>query len=185
MMFKYYFSLFLFYSFSINAQDKNFTISDNGDIIWQDIIISNTPIDSILYFVKRSGQFGNIDTLSNTIVGEIKRREFDYTNAKSSIWKSDVPGYMVMHDYSATFEVNFKPGRYRIAVKNIKCIGKKSNPKDNMFITKPDEIFPLGDFAFKGKKKEFQNNFSKYSVPILTYNFNKLFTFTESKNSDW
>jgi hypothetical protein len=184
-MIKYYFALFLVSSFNVYGQDKNFTANDNGEIIWQDIITSDKSIDSILYFIKRSGYFENIDTLSNSIVGEIKRREFDYSKAKSSIWKSDLPGYMVMHDYSATFEVNFKPNKYRIVIKNIKCIGKKSNPRNNMFITKPDEIFPLNDFAFKGKKREFEISFTKYSVPILTYNFNNLFTFTEGQNSDW
>ena len=89
-MLKYYPLLLFFYSLSVHAQDKNFSISDKRDIIWQDIVTTNTPIDSILYFIKRSGQFENIDTLSNTILGEIKRREFDYSNAKSSIWKTDV-----------------------------------------------------------------------------------------------
>ena len=96
-----------------------------------------------------------------------------------------MPRYLIIHDYSATFEVNFKAGRYRVVVKNTKCIGKKSNIRDNMFVNKPDEIFPLNDVAFNRKKKEFQNSFIKYLIPIFSNNLNKLFNFTELKKFDW
>ena len=54
-----------------------------------------------------------------------------------------------------------------------------------MFVNKPDEIFPLNDVAFNRKKKEFQNSFIKYLIPIFSNNLNKLFNFTELKKFDW
>ena len=141
--------------------------------------------NELLLQIKKTGNFSNIDTASNTILGEIKRMPIDYSSGKETIWKSNIPLYIKMSDISATFELNYKIGKYQVIIRNINCIGKADNPTNNMMFLKPNELDPLKNYALKTNKLEINKQFLKNSVPIFDFTFNNLFSINENKINNW
>lgn len=175
-----------FISLTIGAfsQDTTFKISDNTEVIWQKVIESNRPFDSLFFGLKRTGLFIQLDSSSSLIIGELKRTGLDYSSFKETILVSEIPLYIKMCDFSASFELEYKVDKYRITVKNIKSIGKAENGH-GFWDIKPDETSPLSFYAFKLNKKEFSKSFLKYSKPIFDKNFISFFTITQNKNDNW
>ncbi len=170
---------------TVQSQDSTFFITDKKEVIWKKVYNTDYSYKMLLFELKKSGLFQNIDTINTTILGEIKRTAIDYSNAKETIWKSDIPLYVKMSDISATFEINFKPNKYQVIIKNIKCIGKIDNPTDNFLFSKPNEIESINFYALKQSKLEFNKPFIKLSIPIFNYHFDKLFSISNSKQLEW
>jgi hypothetical protein len=171
---------------SINSysQDTTFFVTDSKDIVWKKVFTTSLTFNELLLQVKKTGLFSNIDTSSNLILGELKRTPIDYSNGKETIWKSDIPIYIKLSDITATFEINYKAGKYQVIIKNIKCIGKTDNPTNSLFL-KPNEVELLSFYALKNSKPEFNKNFIKSSVPIFDFTFNKFFSLKDMNNNNW
>ena len=167
------------------SQDTTFHIVDNGEVVWKKIFPTTFTFNELLFNIKKTGLFSNIDTSFNSILGEIKRTPIDYSNAKETIWKSDIPLYIKMSDITATFEINYKLGKYQVVIRNIKCVGKLDNPQNSFLFLKPNESESLSVYALKNNKKELTKSFLKYSMPIFDFTFTKFFLTKESKQSDF
>jgi hypothetical protein len=163
------------------SQEINFKVSENNDVIWQKVFEINSSFDSLYLQLQKKGYFSHLDTLGNSIIGELKRTDIDYSGSKDNLWKSDVPIYIKKCDIVAFFEIEYKPFRYRVTLKNIKCIGKSENG-NGFFDIKPNEMNSLSFFALKNKK--FDKPFLKYSIPILEKNFSSFFS-TDNKKGNW
>lgn len=178
-------TLFLSLHFFAWATDTTFVVTENKELVWKKVYTSDFTFNELLANIKSTGLFYNVDTLGNSIFGEIKKTAFDINETKVGFWESDLPMYMIWSDFKATFVINYKPGKYQVTVKNITCIGKPTNVENNILILKPGEEDPITSYALKNNKAEIRKTFIKLSKPILDRQFDKYFSPRENDSNDF
>ena len=175
---------FIALTFSTFCQDTTFKITDKNEVIWQKVIESSRSFDSLYFGLKKTGLFTQLDSSQSLIIGELKRTGLDFSSFKENLLVSEIPIYIKVCDFSASFEIEYKSDKYRVTLKNIKCIGKAENGR-GFWDIKPDETSTLNLYAYKLNKKEFSKSFLKYSKPIFDKNFISFFSIANNKNDVW
>ncbi len=166
--------------FAINtsfAQDtKNFKIV-NGRLIWQKVYECKDSINQIVANLKKGGIVKENEITNNVITGIIKELDADYKGAGFS--RGFTPIYLISNRITCSIMIDFKEGKYRVTIKNMKLTNFLESP-----ISKVGESEPIETYALKKKNTVFKDIFLKDAVTILNYTFNKIFEQTSKEEDD-
>lgn len=171
--------VFLFISVkSLDAQNYNFKIVDER-LMWQAVYNKEVSPDEMVSYLKQYDYITDIQQSQDDIIARIDRHVLDHRGAGSSDF--GVSPFVKRNVWSASFRVEFKPGRYRVTIVEIisdlpaTSLAGSTQTKD-----------PLEKWALKSRNSEFRIAFKKYNAVIFNHSFNKIFDFTYQKfDDDW
>jgi hypothetical protein len=152
---------------------NNFKIID-GDIIWQKIYETTMSKDTLLSLFESSGLFTRIE-VSKQFMGDLKKMDADIKGAGYD--KMAVPMYIPNKYITGFLTVDFREGKYRVTIKNIKLIQKA-----DYSLAEQGEETSLNTYAVKGDN-EFKSAFLKAPSKIYNYTFEKAFAIKETDDN--
>ncbi len=153
---------------------RNFKI-DQSEIYWQKIYYEVESIDDLYSKVVISCDFENVEKDLNTISATFNGLSVDHKGAGHSKWT--MPIYLRDSFIEGKLIIELKPNKYRVTIRNIKCISKYDTS-----LTESEEKSCLEDFSVN-RKDNFKSLFKRSASEILDFSFNKLLEFKE--NNDW
>jgi hypothetical protein len=169
------FCIFSIISYSQELPTYNFKIED-GRLIWQKTFDTKLEFQGLIKAIKSTGAMDKPDTVSNQITGDLKQMAIDYKGVgKTSMntWiiltRSSLMGYAT---------IDYKSGKYRLTLKNLKLIQNFTDP-----LLKMGQLTPADELAIKNN--EFKKAFLKQGAEILDYSINKAFAIDEKKTENW
>jgi len=157
--------LICFKSYSQDLAFNNFKL-ENGTLIWQKVYKTKLSNDELIKSFKISGIIKNFDAFDNFIIGNIKLMSIDYKSFGKS-YLSTVT-YISDNYFNSFILIEFKEGRYKVTLKDMKLITKYSNKQNNEF--------DISDFKMIFKKSPSE---------IFNFTFDKVFTIKKKKKSNW
>lgn len=157
------------------GQTDNFYNTDKK-VSWEKIFETSKTFDQLLSSVKQSGNFSDIEVVEGRIIANFKNivpkyREAGYTLMGTSMYLSN-------GIFFGNATIDFKEGKYRVIVSNIKMTYKV--PTMNMSMT--DQTGGLEEVALK-RNSDFRTSFFSKDSKILNYTFTELFTFESTKKT--
>jgi hypothetical protein len=159
------------------SSDINFKLID-GNIAWQKVY--DNPVDINTYFakIKSTSSINNVELSNEVIFGEINQLSHEYKQAGLK-WASTaiyVSGMLT----NAKFRVEFKDGRYRVTVSDIRMIQRNVN---QLTLTSSNEIALQN---IEVKNNEVKPKFLQKEGKAYDYSFNKIFEYkSEEDKNDW
>lgn len=154
---------------------ENFKI-DNGSLIWQKVYETTLSTEAIVKQLKSDGNIKNIDFTDNLLTGELDIPA-NYKNAGYS--EMSIPMYIPRNNIVCFVTIDFKDGRYRATLKNIKLKATMEDP-----LTKIGETSNLDSYALRKKNTEFKAQFLNVPNKIYDYTFNQIFEMNEKTDND-
>lgn len=159
------------------AQDSfnNFKVTESNDLIWQKVYDIDVTTRDMYSYIKSIGSIKGIEMSEGVIYGEISELSLLYKEAGLK-W-SNTAMYVSRLNTFASFNIDFREGRYRVTV-----TGVKSAMPNTLEVTRNSISYTdLKDLAFsKGKvKKSFIDKESK----AFDYTFNKLFEYKKTDDN--
>lgn len=161
-------------TFSVSAQE-NFKI-DNGSLIWQKVYQTTLSTEATVKQLKSDGNIKNISLSDHLFTGELDIPA-DYKNAGFSLMST--PMYIARNNIVCSVTIDFKDGRYRITLRNIRL---KATAEDSQ--TKIGETVNLDLYALRKKNTEFKAKFLNVPNKIYDYTFNHIFEPKEKTDND-
>ncbi|SHH89603.1 hypothetical protein SAMN05421866_4175 [Chryseobacterium oranimense] len=165
----------IFVTTVIYSQEKAFTIV-NKQVSWQKIYESTKSALEIKKILMTNGKikFNNNESDNNNLSGDISDFIMDFKGAGYT--RMGTPNYLSNSSkFSGNFKMEFKEGKYRVSISNIKFkgdswslysggIGVSSNGDDN-----------LESFALTKDREYFKGQFQGRSSSIIDHSFSDLF----------
>lgn len=161
--------------FAQNDNDYNFVVKD-GEIIWQRVFQDSRPFDELCDVAKASKAFENVVINGSKIEGSLTPEKADIKGAGYGYMSAS---YLVSNSHlTANFVLQWKEGRYRVTLMDIKFIGAgmMGVSVGGIFASAiaPGEKINLDTFLRKnGKIKE--TFYSSDTAEILDYTFTSIF----------
>lgn len=161
--------------FAQNDNDYNFVVKD-GEIIWQRVFQDSRPFDELCDVAKASKAFENVVINGSKIEGSLTPEKADIKGAGYGYMSAS---YLVSNSHlAANFVLQWKEGRYRVTLMDIKFIGAgmMGVSVGGIFASAiaPGEKINLDTFLRKnGKIKE--TFYSSDTAEILDYTFTSIF----------
>ena len=161
------------------SQDNTFNlkIDKNGQVIWQKIFDTDLNFSELINKVKMSGNVLNIENTENSIFGEMRRLECDYIGAGYK--RAGVAISILANDLIGYVNIDFKEGKYRVTLKNLKYIHKMNTP-----VGRQDQITDFDSTVLKNGKFRKRLN-SNHQAEIIDYTFTKAFSFEKEETNEW
>lgn len=163
--------------FSQNLELNNFKI-ENNNLIWQKIYETHYTKTELIDHFKKSGKILDIEITENDLTGRLKNLDLDYKGFGKSEMSTAI--YISRNFLSSFVLIEFKDGKYRVTLKDLKLAQKYSDALSN-----EGEISELKDYAVKSNNSDYKNGFKKEPSEILNFTFNKVFENIERKNDKW
>ncbi|MGB5982611.1 MAG: hypothetical protein WBG46_10760 [Nonlabens sp.] len=135
---------------SFNPMD-NFEIQD-GRLYWQKVYNSDLSIDEVEQLMIESGHYKNVIIINNSITAELVDFSINHKGYGSSDFST--PSYILGSSFQAFALFEFKNGRYRATIKNIRLIQNYNTSSSDM-----GEVSQLEDHALKKKNTTYRNGF--------------------------
>lgn len=156
------------------GQEKvnNFFIDKRG-ILWQRVFETSLTFKEITQQLKNTGVLRNIEVSDHTLLGDIKPM---FANSQGAGFTGiETPSYMSEYLLEGFLLLEYKEGRYRVTVKNLRVIKKSYDSIKNA------EQNTLEYFALKNLKNEMSDAFKRAPSAILDYTFTTLFEVKEAE----
>lgn len=172
-------ALVLIFSDTAFSQDNifNFKIDESGQVIWQKIYETEMDFTGLVSEIKTSGNIQEAEVQGNRLFGDLRRLEFDFRGL--GLKRASAPMSLLGNDLLGFVNIDYKEGRYRVIVRNMKYISKLDTP-----FSKQDQIFDFDEAVTK--KGEFRKNFNaNHQAEIIDYTLSKTFSLTEIASEDW
>jgi len=133
--------LICFKSYSQDLAFNNFKL-ENGMLIWQKVYKTKLSNDELIKSFKISGIIKNFDAFDNFIIGNIKHMSIDYKGFGKSHLSTVT--YISDNYFNSFILIEFKEGRYKVTLKDMKLITRYSNKQNNEF-----DLSELKDYVIK------------------------------------
>jgi hypothetical protein len=171
----------VFCSSVIQAQENktvnNFSVNENGRIIWQKVFEDTTiKFDDIINSIKSNDVFKNVEFNDNRITFWVKSFE---TDPKAVGFSRMTTQFYVLSNQKAFFTIDYKLGKYRITAVNF----SNFPPTIDLSIKVEYEEEPLETMALS--EGSFNSYFSKKGSLIIDNAIQKLFKINKSIDKNW
>ena len=165
------FILLIFFLNSLNLFGQNFNFDKTGGIIWQCVYTTDMQSSEFQKSLHLSPCIHTIEKVDSTFyTARLQKSKIDYKSYGFS--RMQLPIYLTNNDVVADVIIEYKPGKYRITLKNI-----------DLKTTTGMEYGTLNDVAI-GEDGYFADHFLKDAGNIYHNNFKKWFEL-ESISNDW
>jgi hypothetical protein len=168
-------TFFCINTYSQELEFENFKIEE-GTFLWQKIYETELSNEDLINSIKTSGIIKEIQNMENSLTGIIENLNLDYKGFGKS--EMNTAMYISRSYFKSFVLIEFKEGKYRITLKEMKLVQKYSDG-----LSEEGEISELRNFAVKNSKSKFKKSFKKAPAGILNFTFDKVFKF--KKKSDW
>lgn len=176
-------SLFIL-PFSGIAQDSdteylNFEINSNGDLVWQKIYELDVTLEELQQYFTNESFTSNIKLIDDIFSGQSKGRKIGVS--KTSKWRTIGANLF----YEAFISVEFKEGRYRVTLTDIKFSAVE---RYNLWSGGMQNQKTTFEESFISRRTgEFRNpGIIENSLTIYDKEFDNVFTLKENKiEDDW
>ena len=160
------------------GQVENFSI-ENKKLFWEKIYESAETKESIEAKLKQSGNFYDIENIDGSLTMKFKDIVPKYREVGQSV------GYASMYISSGLFfgsaTVEFKDGRYRVILSNI----KDKYTLYSMSLNDAESTINIEEVAIT-RSGDFKSGFAKRDAKVLNYTFNEMFDVSKFKQkTDW
>jgi hypothetical protein len=159
------------------SSTDNFAI-ENGKLLWQKVDETELTKKQLTQKIKSSGDFKNLELNENGIIADITNLTLDYKGYGSS--EMSTPIYIARNNVNSFIQIQFKEGKYRVTIKNIKLT--QSYDTD---LSSQGEMTNLDVFALKKRNTEFKSSFLKKPSKIINFTFEKITEFKIKENDKW
>ena len=112
--------LCMFTATGVYAQTNNFSVTEEGNLIWQKVFESQSSYEDIFNIILNSGSFTDILDNGGVITCRIPQSKVDYKSMGFS--RGTVPIYVATYDFTGFATIQVKDGRYRVTVEKIVMI---------------------------------------------------------------
>lgn len=160
------------------SQKENFFV-ENKILNWSCIYESSKSIDEVKNIFNKSGKILIEKESSNSFSGIIKDFVMDYKGAGSSFMST--PGYLnESNKYNANFLVEFKEGKYKVTVNNIRLKGLELS----FGVVTDNGIENIEQYALKSNLIDLKPRFIGRESNIINHSFYDLFNIKNYKIDD-
>ncbi len=150
---------------------NNFNTID-GEVYWLKIYETQMSFDELFEAVKNSGKFQELSKSKNLISGQYNNFLPDYQGAGYK--NINTAMYISTGKFYAIVTINYKQGKYRVTVKNIRLEANIANMQSNDRL----ETYAI-------KNRTFRKSFIKSDSKIFDYSFSKTFSFKVAESGEW
>jgi hypothetical protein len=170
-------------SFPIFSQQQHSFNYENNQLEWVKVFESSLSKSEIEQIISSKGMFKKLNIEDNLIKGEIENIKCDFETLGKSSWTTSF--YIQNTNMNFSFYINFKEGRYRIILNDIKLKTIDELSTGDLTIVSSNAIEPLSDYAIR--KGKFRKGFLKSDVEIYEFTLTNLFNFNNhnKKTEDW
>ena len=175
--------LIAFFSLTLFSQTQHSFTYENNQLEWIKVFKSSLSITEIEQIIKSKGMFKKLNVEDNLVKGEIENIKCDFETLGKSSWTTSF--YIQNTNMNFSFYINFKDGRYRVIVNDIKLKTIDELSTGDLTIASSNAIEPLSDYAIR--KGKFRKGFLKSDVEIYEFTLTNLFNFNNhnKKTEDW
>ena len=168
--------LLVLISKSVFGQEtSNFKI-ENRDLVWQFIFETDLSQEELKQELSTKGIWESFEKVGDDLIGICSGMDADFKGAGYS--EMSVPMYVARMSMDFHSLIQFKDGRYRVTITNIKLVQKYDDP-----LTKQGQVISLSDFAVN-KKGDFKTMFLKKPSEIYNYTFISSLEIHQNENTD-
>jgi hypothetical protein len=164
----------------IYAQDSlyNFSLSQE-QISWQKVYETSLDIETLTKEILSSGVLGDYEIVNGSIIGSLKDFIPDFKGVGYKL--TTVASYITQSYFTGTVIIDFKEGKYKIAIKNIGYNQKEVFGSPYLPL---EEVYERLEKPALDKNGFYSRNFRSKPSHILDYTFNNFFT-VRPKKDDW
>jgi hypothetical protein len=167
------FLFFITYIFSLSAQETYYDFSIiNQKLMWQHTYDSDLDFTSFVKKVKLSNVYSSIEIVDSMIIGIINAAPINYTGAGYT--SLSVPLYVSGYDVKGFGITEYKKGKYRSTISDIKLVGTYNS---NILESKMGDTSNIEAFILNNDKTTFKNQFKKAPASCFNHTFKNLFEF--------
>lgn len=173
----YFFALLC--SVIIFGQSDNF-YNPEKSVKWERITYTQLNFDQLLSEVKNSGRFYDIEQTDNKIIARFKDLIPKYREAGFTLLGTNA--YLTSGVLAGSVVIDFKEGKYRFTVNNVKIRHKVTTLNYSMV----DQTTGLEDVALN-RNGDFRKGFFNKDSKIFDYTFTQFTTFkqAEKPSDNW
>jgi hypothetical protein len=173
-------STLVFFSYA-KSQENTFTIN-NKQVVWQKIYDSEKTIDEIKSILSNSGKASIKSNENGILYGDISDYMMDYKGAGNT--RAGTPMYVSSSKFYGNFKVEFKTGKYRVTVTNIRLKGNSVSLYTSGVAISNDGNENIESYALTNDKESFRGNFEGRASKIINYSFSQLFDVSKYSKTD-
>lgn len=155
--------LLLFISQSMFGQETNNFKIENRDLIWQYIFETDLSQEELKQELSTKGLWESFEKVGDDLIGICSGIDADFKGA--GYGEMSVPMYVARMSINFHSLIQFKDGRYRVTITNIKLVQKYDDP-----LVKQGQVISLNDFAVK-RNGDFKTMFLRKPSEIYNYTF--------------
>lgn len=86
-------------------------------IYWQQVINTDLTFDELVFEIKASGNFQDIEVFNNKVIAQIRPFEVNYMNSGYTV--SVIPDFILTGNISAMVVFEYRDNKYRVTIRNI------------------------------------------------------------------
>lgn len=164
-------------SLTMSAQTNNFSVTDNGKLIWQKVFDTTMSADDIYTTLINDGRFVDIQNNGGAITCRIPNTTIDVTEYGYS--RGSVAMYVVLYDLTGFATIQVKDGRYRVTVEDFTMVCNTNGT------SRIGDRTPLDTWAVRGSA--LSKGFSKAPSAIYDAFLTEKFTLKPKSyiNDEW
>ncbi|MGL6129541.1 hypothetical protein [Chryseobacterium artocarpi] len=163
------------------AQESAFIIS-NKQVVWQHIYESNKNIDEVKQSLLSRGKLKITNIENGLIYGDISDFMMDYKGAGNTLMGT--PIYLSSSKFFGNFKIEFKEGKYRVSVTNIRLKGETFSLYSSRAALSSDSNDNLETLILKNDRESFKGSFDGKSSRIINYSLTQLFDISKYTKTD-
>lgn len=162
---------------ALKAQDtiRGFICGADGSVKWQHEFQTTDSMNNLYNYLIENRKVTESNLIENRLSGLLPQLPANYKLAGYN--KVTTPNYLMAYDFSANVLVQFKPGKYRVTLSNVRLI----NNGTNYSFTNPFDA--LEEFATN--RKGFTSAFKKAGSAILDTTFVRYFSIIPVISNEW
>nr|WP_321452576.1 hypothetical protein [uncultured Carboxylicivirga sp.] len=154
----------------------NFRI-ENNRVLWQKVFETADNYTQLVSKIKDSGLLANIEEDNYKLRGELKC--VDIQPLQYGLMDLSTPEYLDKNFVRGFVIIEFKPGKYRITIKNLMLVEKRVDSLSHVGATKLIERE-----VYKSGKIELNNQFKKHTSKQVSDTFLRYFDISLIKEDD-